>query len=193
MARRKFWTGPTDYVVNNTTGVPIAGAQVTFYNAKTGGAQVTDIRLMDSAGADAGAPTPASTLTTNGQGFWPDFLGPTDGTSQLWASCTSFPSRLMVNADLEANAGDASTVLAGDGSLLPISSNFTAPGHTHIVNELPAGAVLYRRYTGSSWPARGTTRTDVTVIWVTVTAADPNPAIDSTFALNNVDLLLRRT
>lgn len=41
-------------------------------------------------------------------------------------------------------------------------------------DDLPAGSVLYVNKSGSAWPVRPTTRTDIRVIWI---GADPDPAI----------------
>lgn len=55
-------------------------------------------------------------------------------------------------------------------------------------SDLPAGATLVVRKSGSTWPARPTSRNDITVIWV---GADPDPAVVNSGtggALNNVDI-----
>lgn len=53
---------------------------------------------------------------------------------------------------------------------------------------IPPGSILYVRKSGSTWPARPTSRADVIVIWL---GADPKPAIVSSGTggmRNNVDL-----
>lgn len=46
---------------------------------------------------------------------------------------------------------------------------------TPTVANIPAGSTLSRIYTGTSWPARGTSRTDVVVQWIDFTSAAPTP------------------
>lgn len=56
------------------------------------------------------------------------------------------------------------------------------------IDDLPAGSSIVVRKTGSSWPARPTSRTDIIVIWV---GLDPDPSIITSGtggAMNNVDV-----
>jgi hypothetical protein len=59
-------------------------------------------------------------------------------------------------------------------------------GHLPVA-QVAAGAILAVHYTGSSWPARPTSRTDVTVHYYALTNADPTP----TDFLTNVDYLFK--
>ena len=64
--------------VTNTMRLP-TGAALTFYSAKTGGTQYTDLRL-------ASAPsTPVSSIPVGTDGQIPDFQGP-DGVTSMWAT-----------------------------------------------------------------------------------------------------------
>lgn len=47
--------------------------------------------------------------------------------------------------------------------------------HSHGIADLPSGTTITVLYTGTAWPARPTSRTDVTVIWVGGTEATPPP------------------
>ena len=52
-------------------------------------------------------------------------------------------------------------------------------------------AVVVRRYIGAAWEPRGTTRTDVTVLWLKPLAADPDPPINATHFLAGTDVLIK--
>lgn len=41
--------------------------------------------------------------------------------------------------------------------------------------QLPAGVILYVKYSGSAWPSRPTSRTDIQVRWEAATSSDPDP------------------
>lgn len=187
MARRNFWSGPADYVVNVSTGKPIVGATVTFWTLSVGGTQITDLKLLNSDGSLGASVT---SLTTDSNGFVPSFAGPPDGTAQLWADAGIAAGRKMMNADLPVAAGDGTNLMKDDGTTTP-ASGFASSTHGHTtLADLPPGSVFYRRYSGS-WPVRGSTRTDLMCIWVKNAVADPDPAIDSTYALSPVDVLWR--
>jgi hypothetical protein len=55
---------------------PSAAAVTTFYNAKTGGAQYTDLQDMSN--------SPISSVTTDSNGFLPQFQWPA-GVLEMWA------------------------------------------------------------------------------------------------------------
>ena len=86
MARYDFGGSVPDFIfttitaggVTNVMRLP-TGATLTFYTAKTGGTQHTDLRL-------ASAPsTPVSSVTVGADGQIPDFQGP-DGVTSMWAT-----------------------------------------------------------------------------------------------------------
>lgn len=130
MARRPFGGGGDAVVLNYSTGAPVPYAQVTFWNARSGGSRYMDV-------ADTGGSTfPSSTLTADPNGAIPPFLGPVDGTAQMWADagngrflldCTDLPTRV---ATLEGDAGalDAieETLLNAAGDLVVASAADTA-------------------------------------------------------------------
>ena len=62
MARYLYAASPADYVVDATTGLPIPGAVVTVWSARSGGSQITD--LQDLSG------TAVASVTANAQGFY---------------------------------------------------------------------------------------------------------------------------
>ena len=53
-----------------------------------------------------------------------------------------------------------------------------------------AFGIQYREYDGAAWPVRGTVPTGTVVMWIKRTAADPDPPINATYALANVDIAL---
>jgi len=187
MARRKFWADPYSIVVNPTTGSGIPSATVTLWTLRTGGVQITDLFLMDDAGA---ATTAITQLTCDSNGYLPSFLGPPDGTQQMWADAGVAGGRKMLTADLEAAAGTGTNLMLDDGNTTPLNT-LAGTTHNHVLADMPAGSVFYRRYAGS-WPVRGSTRSDIQCRWIKNAVADPDPAIDSTYAKDGVDVLERR-
>lgn len=190
MARRIFWRDKESRV-DNSAGVPQASANVTAWTRRTGGTQITDLVAVDDDGV-LGAPFVSGVLVTDASGYLPSFAGPNDGTSQLWLDAGGAAGRVMATAELPANAGDNTSLLAGDGSQIPAAS-FAGATHAHAVADLPAGSVLHKLCAAGVWPVRGTTRADLLVIWVKTATTDPDPAIDSTYMKSGVDILLRRT
>lgn len=55
------------------------------------------------------------------------------------------------------------------------------------VDTIPAGSTLTVQKSGGTWPARPTSRTDITVAWK---GADPSPAIGGTGMVDGVDYRL---
>jgi hypothetical protein len=189
MARRLFWADPASRV-DSTSGVPIGGANVTVWTRRTGGTQVTDLQSIDDDGVLTGAVS-GGILVCDAQGYLPSFAGPTDGRNLLWADAGIAGGRKALMADLGSNTGDNTTLVAGDGSLIPIST-FPAVTHSHAVADLPAGGVIARFCVAGTWQVRGTTRTDLLCLWVKLATSDADPAINSTYMQAN-DILLRRT
>ena len=190
MARRIFWRDKESRV-DNSAGLPIPSANVTAWTRRTGGTQITDLRAVDDDGV-VGAPIASGVLVTDASGYLPSFAGPNDGTSQLWLDAGGAAGRVMVTAELPNNAGDNTTLLAGDGSQVP-ASTFAGAAHAHALADLPAGGVFHRLCAAGVWPVRGSTRADLLCIWVKTATTDPDPAIDSTYMKSGVDILLRRT
>ena len=190
MARRIFWRDKESRV-DSTAGAPIPNANVTAWTRRTGGTQLTDLRAVDDDGV-IGAAISGGILVADTNGYLPSFAGPNDGTAQLWLDAGGASGRVMASAELPANAGDNTTLVAGDGTLIP-QATFAGASHSHAVAALPAGSVLHKLCAAGVWPVRGTTRSDLLVIWVKTATSDPDPAIDSTYMLTGVDILLRRT
>lgn len=114
MARRPFGGTPAD-LVQDRYGNARSGVAVTFWTAKTGGSQVTDIQT-----AAGGATSPAGTIVTGSDGVV-SLLGPADGTASLWADAgggrvlmlaTDDPSRLAALESGSATAGGLAAEIA---------------------------------------------------------------------------------
>lgn len=73
------------------------------------------------------------------------------------------------------DAKGTSNLALGTSSSTAKAGNYTPP-----VADLPAGTTITVMHTGSAWPARPTSRTDVTVIWVGGTTATPPPGESTT-------------
>jgi hypothetical protein len=79
MTRRQFGGGPGDFVAtvdgsNFLHAVPLQ--TVTFWTARTGGTQITDLLDLSS--------NPISSVTTDLNGLLPPFQGPNTGADTLW-------------------------------------------------------------------------------------------------------------
>ncbi len=98
MARRPFGGGGDTVVLDAETGAPMPFAAGTAWTARTGGTQITD--LTD----ESEVALPASEMVTDAAAALAPFLGPADGTQQMWAdfgggarflmTCTDMPDRL---------------------------------------------------------------------------------------------------
>jgi len=53
--------------------------------------------------------------------------------------------------------------------------NQNSQGGSPTIESLPAGSTVSRIYGGSSWPVRGTSRTDIIVQWIDFTGSAPTP------------------
>lgn len=152
MARRPFGGGGDAIVLNATTGRPIPFAPGTAWTQQSGGSQITD--LADTSGQ------PITGLTANALGALGPFLGPADGTDEIWADFGHGRYRLTPTdladrvEDLEGGDGSAigAGVVVAKGDLLAA----TGPG---AVVRLPVGVsgrVLTAdpaSSTGMSWQA----------------------------------------
>jgi len=102
MARYLYAATPADYVVNASTGLPVPGAVVTVWTARTGGSQVTDLQTL-AGGA-------ITQVTADAQGFIA-FYGPDAQNDVLWIYAGS-GSRLAVRPVMNPTE---------EGSVLPLS------------------------------------------------------------------------
>lgn len=88
-----------------------------------------------------------------------------------------------------ATTTDLTTGLAGkqptgdyatNTSLTTGLSGKASTTHTHGIADLPAGTTITVLHSGTAWPTRPTSRTDVTVIWVGGTTETPPPGESTT-------------
>jgi hypothetical protein len=80
MTRRQFGGSPADFVATVDGSGFLHAAQlqvVTFWTARTGGTQITDLQDLSS--------NPISTVTTDLNGLLPPFQGPASGADTMWA------------------------------------------------------------------------------------------------------------
>lgn len=122
-SRRPFGGTTADFVdqVSNTGALlATAGASCTFYDAPTGGEQVTD--LLDGSG------TATEVIVADGYGMIPPFQGPADGTSYLWVTAGGTNRQRIESTDVQ----DRLLVLEEGieaGALIPVGpkvANYTA-------------------------------------------------------------------
>jgi hypothetical protein len=130
----------------------IPGAEIAFYDAQAGGAQVTD--LLDA------LDTPTSTITADTVGEIPTFSGPdTDPeTFVLWADGSgdgSGPRRRMIAADIGDEVGANKTTLLSMLDTVAALQNLAASS---------LGVVEY----SSGWPTRP--EDSRIIVWVGPTA-----------------------
>ena len=122
MARADFGGSVPDFIfttatvggIGNVMQLP-AGASLTFYSAKTGGTQHTDLRLA------ADPNTPVSSIAVSSDGQIPDFQGP-DGVTTMWATGGLTRVRIV-----------AWSVLGGTGSTGPTGPAGAAGSKIHWV------------------------------------------------------------
>lgn len=154
------------------------GGYIGYINSFDG---VLNAALAAQAAAEAAATGAAGGVPAGGSNG--QVLGKVGGMTQ-WVDQTGGGS---------VNAGDVDTIvgdLVGSGTGATVGSldqRYRQPGIVPVV-DLPAGATVVVRKTGSTWPARPTNRTDIVVIWV---GADPDPAVITSGtggAMNNVDI-----
>lgn len=136
MARYLYAASPADYVVDATTGLPIPGAVVTVWSARSGGSQITD--LQDLSG------TAVSSVTANAQGFYA-FYCPDSYTENVWLS-TGTGDRLVCRT-VESPALVSQVVGKAGGTMtgpLVLSADPTLEMHAatkQYVDEHSAGSV----------------------------------------------------
>lgn len=157
MARYDFGGSVPDFIfstatvggVTNVMKLP-AGASLTFYSAKTGGTQYTDLRL-------ASAPsTPVSTVAVGSDGQLPDFQGP-DGVTTMWATGGLGRVRLVSWSAASGAAGTPGAPGAdgADGSIIHWVT--TEPGTSlGVVGDwaFRSNGALYEKTGASTWTLR---------------------------------------
>jgi hypothetical protein len=113
MARRPFGGGGDAVVLQVGTGDPYPFAIGTAWTARTGGVRIMDIADL------GGTVLPSSQLVADGYGAIAPFLGPADGTDQMWVdfgggryllAATDLPDRVEVLETVGGGGG------GGDGS-----------------------------------------------------------------------------
>jgi hypothetical protein len=205
VSRHLFGGTTADYVialgdvvtVGSITGnaaVIVPGVAVSFFDAETGGTQITD--LLDGLG------TATSTVTSDSNGAIPVFSGPDNGSRSLWADANSGagPRRLMVATDigsdlstaesdiagLQTSVGGLATVAAtGDYADLldtpPLAAVATSGAYSDLTGT-PAPGLQYVAKIGGSWPVRASTAPDTgrPAMWI---GPSPAPSSGTPYAL----------
>lgn len=87
----------------------------------------------------------------------------------------------QVKAAAPAETDDAAT----RGWVSTQFEGFTPSAFTPTIENAPAAAMFARVCVSGMWPTRGTTRTDVVVMWISTAATDPVPPIGGTGATGN--------
>lgn len=150
MARRPFGGGGDAVVQDATTGRPRPFATGTAHTARSGGSQVTDLANLSGV---------AITLMTDATGAIPPFLGPGDGTDQLWVdfgygryllTCTDVADRVEsieesggtggVNAALYGARGD---LVVGGSAATPVRLPAGTTGQVLTVDPTAASGVRW--------------------------------------------------
>lgn len=137
MARHQFGGGLADWVyLENSSNIPVLQGNVplTFWTARTGGGQLSDLSNNSSGSS------PITLLTTSDGddgyriGVIPVFYGP-DGVTQMWASADNGERQVIVANDLGDDVADAilKTVVLAKGDLIVGTSSGN-------VARLPRGA-----------------------------------------------------
>jgi hypothetical protein len=115
MARNAFGGSVSDYVVSfYTLGssklAAFTAATLTFFDAETGGNQVTDLAL------NADGSSPVTQVSVPATGDVPTFYGP-DGVTQLWVSANGSASRVkMVSLEAAAAAVTGAQAAASEAA-----------------------------------------------------------------------------
>jgi parallel beta-helix repeat protein len=115
MARNAFGGSVSDYVVSlyplgSSKLAAFTAATLTFYDAETGGNQVTDLAL------NADGTSPVSSIAVPATGDVPTFYGP-DGVTQLWVSANGSTSRVkMVSLEAAAAAVTGAQAAASEAA-----------------------------------------------------------------------------
>lgn len=192
----------TPLTLKDPTGVPLANPLQASANGFLPPFQATLPQVMWSGGGYAGylnsfqglldaalAAQAAAEAAVGGATGLPS--GGADG--QFLGRAAGHPLWVAAPTGGTVNASDVDTIIAdkvqaGTGATVSALDNRYRQNGAVPVADLPAGSTVVVRKTGSSWPARPTTRSDIVCIWV---GADPDPAIITTGtsgALNNVDI-----
>lgn len=200
MARHIFGGGVADWTfgpdVSNLAEL-LGAINITFWNAETGGTQHTD--LLDMTNAAISSVTSSDGTDGRALGQIPQFKGP-DNVTEMWASADSGPRALMHAGSTAyvATTGDTMTgtlVLSADPTnLLEAATKGYVDNHvppavpatnltgTISLERIPAGSRITVTKT-TSYPARPTARTDITIVWKGNTA----PTFGGSGAVADVD------
>ncbi|NEA22592.1 hypothetical protein [Actinomadura bangladeshensis] len=148
MARHTFGQSLTDWTMDlgttttsgGVTTAPVIAsgpAEITFWSAKSGGVQYTD--LLNAAGTEVTTITSSDGSDGLPVGTIPEFSGP-DGIFSMWADAGVGTRFRMVATDVGDNIADILSTLADQQTTVALLAN--SPGY-----------VLYNTDT-SSWPGR---------------------------------------
>ncbi|RKS68990.1 hypothetical protein BZB76_6129 [Actinomadura pelletieri DSM 43383] len=135
MARHTFGGGIADYVVQYGEGGELrlaANAQITFWDASSGGAQITELVDMTD------EPIANGVVTADGNGAIPAFGRGPEGVRAMWAAASlngQGPRRLMLAsdsgdelADIQGRLVEIEEKLSGVGVITVAPTAPTAPG-----------------------------------------------------------------
>lgn len=150
---------------NVTVAYNDAGNALTISSSGTGG---TGTGTVDAEGV---RDTIATAL--RGSGIINVVVDDANDTITISTTATTVGTAVVTAAD---QAAARTAIGAGTSSLALGTTSTTAKAGDYkpTIADLPAGTVVSAVKSGSTWPARPTTRTDLVVMWI---GADPSPAI----------------
>lgn len=118
-----------------------------------------------------------TTSTTAKAGNWQPSPSEVTGTTTTGRSLMTATNPATARATIEAASAADLANLAD-----VVANNSTT---------LPAGSVMRAFYTGSAWPARPTSRTDISVEWIDLTGSAPSATMPSGY-LSTIDTFWQR-
>lgn len=204
--RHKFGMSPADWVFTAGTGgeaILQGGVAVTFWNAQTGGTQITDLLTADE------NMTPISqVISGDGSsiplGVIPEFWGP-EGVTELWADAGGTGRAKMTATDFGDTINQVETNTAQLASLAVTVTGFstvattgeyddltgapvlalvaTTGSYNDLSNKPPLGLQVVQKL-GGSWPVRATSAPDASrmAMWV---GPEPAPPAGGSYAQAN--------
>lgn len=134
MARHPFGGTTADFVESVRTDGTLqadVGATCTFFTAQTGGLAIVDLQDMNG--------NPITSVAADGFGWIPPFMGPNDGSAQMWVSAGGSARQLIQATDTPARVGALEvatgtgaralpgTPMVGLGSLSQLTGVYTPP------------------------------------------------------------------